>query len=74
MESLLLFCATRWGREFLRSHGVYEVVKVCHEHETDEKVRVLYPFPFFFFHQFCFHYQAITKPEYTFAFPLLFLF
>jgi len=38
IETLLLLCTTRWGREYLRTHGVYEVVRVLHERETNEAV------------------------------------
>ncbi|KAH9967398.1 DUF383-domain-containing protein [Russula dissimulans] len=38
IETLLLLCATRWGREYLRTHGVYEVVRALHERETNEAV------------------------------------
>jgi len=38
VEALLLLCTSRWGRDFLRTHGAYEIVRVCHETETDEKV------------------------------------
>lgn len=34
----MLLCATFWGREYLRSHGVYEVIRVLHENETVDKV------------------------------------
>jgi hypothetical protein len=29
---------TRWGRDYLRMHGVYEVVRVLHEQETNDAV------------------------------------
>jgi hypothetical protein len=38
IETLLLLCTTRWGRETLRANGVYEIVRVMHESEKDEKV------------------------------------
>jgi hypothetical protein len=38
IETLLLLCTTRWGREYLRTHGVYEVVQVLHEQETNDTV------------------------------------
>lgn len=38
IETLLLLCTTFWGREYLRAHGVYEVVRVLHENETVDKV------------------------------------
>ena len=38
VETLLLLCTTRWGRDYLRTHGVYEVVQVLHEQETNDAV------------------------------------
>ncbi|KAI0027039.1 cytoplasmic protein [Vararia minispora EC-137] len=38
VETLLLLCTTRWGRDYLRTNGVYQVVRALHEQETDEKV------------------------------------
>jgi Domain of unknown function (DUF384)/Domain of unknown function (DUF383) len=38
VESLLLLCTTRWGRDHLRTHGVYEVVRTLHEQETNDAV------------------------------------
>ncbi|KAH9000197.1 DUF383-domain-containing protein [Lactarius akahatsu] len=38
VETLLLLCATRWGRDYLRTHGVYEVVRALHEQETNDAV------------------------------------
>lgn len=38
VETLLLLCATRWGRDYLRTHGVYEVIRVLHEQETNDAV------------------------------------
>ncbi|KAI0743814.1 hypothetical protein C8Q80DRAFT_1272453 [Daedaleopsis nitida] len=38
VETLLLLCTTHWGRNYLRSHGVYEVVRALHEDEQVEKV------------------------------------
>ncbi|TFK88418.1 DUF383-domain-containing protein [Polyporus arcularius HHB13444] len=38
VETLLLLCTTYWGREYLRSHGVYEVVRALHENETVDKI------------------------------------
>jgi hypothetical protein len=38
IETLLLLCSTRWGRDFLRDHAVYEIVRVMHENETVDKV------------------------------------
>ncbi|KAF5383646.1 hypothetical protein D9615_003823 [Tricholomella constricta] len=34
VETLLLLCHTRWGRDYLREHGVYEIVRATHENET----------------------------------------
>lgn len=39
VETLLLLCHTRWGRDYLREHGVYEIVRAAHENETVDKVR-----------------------------------
>ncbi|KAH9940891.1 DUF383-domain-containing protein [Epithele typhae] len=38
VETLLLLCTTHWGRAWLRSHGVYEVVRALHENEEVERV------------------------------------
>ncbi|KAF8211111.1 hypothetical protein K438DRAFT_105389 [Mycena galopus ATCC 62051] len=38
VETLLLLCHTRWGRDYLREHGVYEIVRVAHENETVDKI------------------------------------
>ena len=38
IETLLLLCATLWGRDYLRTHGVYEVVRALHERETNDAV------------------------------------
>lgn len=38
IETLLLLCTTFWGREYLRSHGVYEVVRALHHSEKDDKI------------------------------------
>jgi hypothetical protein len=38
VETLLLLCTTRWGRDYLRTHGVYEVVRALHEQETNDAV------------------------------------
>ncbi|KAJ6580870.1 hypothetical protein B0H19DRAFT_1207074 [Mycena capillaripes] len=38
VETLLLLCHTRWGRDYLREHGVYEIVRAAHENETVEKI------------------------------------
>ena len=31
VETLLLLCHTRWCRDYLREHGVYEIVRATHE-------------------------------------------
>ncbi|KAG1738879.1 uncharacterized protein EDB91DRAFT_1137061 [Suillus paluster] len=38
VETLLLLCTTRWGRDYLRDNGVYEIVRGAHMEETVEKV------------------------------------
>ncbi|KAG2362174.1 hypothetical protein BDR07DRAFT_1357939 [Suillus spraguei] len=38
IETLLLLCTTRWGRDYLRDHGVYEIVRGAHMEETVDKV------------------------------------
>lgn len=38
VESLLLLCHTRWGRDYQRSHGVYEIIRATHLAETVDKV------------------------------------
>ncbi|KAI0698372.1 DUF383-domain-containing protein [Cytidiella melzeri] len=38
IETLLLFCTTFWGREYLRAHGVYEVIRALHENEREDEV------------------------------------
>ena len=38
VETLLLLCTTYWGREYLRSHGVYQIVRALHEEEKVDKV------------------------------------
>lgn len=38
VETLLLLCRMRWGRDYLRTHGVYEVVRALHEQETNDAV------------------------------------
>lgn len=40
VETLVLLCRTREGRDLLRSKGVYEIVKVAHKVERDEEVRI----------------------------------
>lgn len=48
IETLLLLCTTFFGREYLRNHGVYEVVRALHNSEQDDKVRVPVDHDFFF--------------------------
>jgi len=38
VETLLLLGTTRWGRDYLRTHGVYEVLRALHEQETNDAV------------------------------------
>ncbi|KAK0203110.1 hypothetical protein DFS33DRAFT_1374967 [Desarmillaria ectypa] len=38
VETLLLCCHTRWGRDYLRTHGVYEIIRATHENETVDKI------------------------------------
>ena len=38
VETLLLLCHTRWGRDYLRDNGVYEIVRAAHEVERVDKV------------------------------------
>lgn len=38
VETLLLLCHTRWGRDYLRGQGVYEVVRAAHAGEGVDKV------------------------------------
>ncbi|KAJ3729950.1 hypothetical protein DFJ43DRAFT_1156292 [Lentinula guzmanii] len=38
VEVLLLLCHTRWGRDYLRGAGVYEIVRAAHEVETVDKI------------------------------------
>lgn len=39
VETLLLLCHTRWGRDYLREHGVYEIIREFHKQERDEKIQ-----------------------------------
>lgn len=39
LESLVLLCVTRWGRDQLRENGVYEIVREMHKTEPEDKVR-----------------------------------
>lgn len=41
VETLLLLCTTRWGREFLRGSGTYEIIRTMHETEQVDKVSTL---------------------------------
>ncbi|KAF8836959.1 DUF383-domain-containing protein [Paxillus ammoniavirescens] len=38
VETLLLLCTTRWGRDYLRANGVYEIIRGAHMEETVDKV------------------------------------
>ncbi|KAI6014064.1 hypothetical protein BKA83DRAFT_4353645 [Pisolithus microcarpus] len=38
VETLLLLCTTRWGREYMRTRGVYEIVRGAHLEEAVDKV------------------------------------
>jgi hypothetical protein len=38
IETLLLLCTTLWGRDYLRTHGVYEIVRALHEQESNDAV------------------------------------
>ena len=38
VETLLLLCTRRWGRDYLRANGVYEIIRAAHLVETDNKV------------------------------------
>ncbi|KAH0582464.1 hypothetical protein H2248_010409 [Termitomyces sp. 'cryptogamus'] len=38
VETLLLLCHTRWGRTYLREHGVYEIIRAAHLAETVDKI------------------------------------
>ena len=37
IETLVLLCTTRWGRDYLRNNGVYEVIRALHLQETAEQ-------------------------------------
>ena len=41
VETLILLCTTRAGREFLRNNGVYEIVRALHSAEKVDKVGTL---------------------------------
>lgn len=38
LETLILLCTTRWGRDVLRRSGVYEIIKMMHETEQVDAV------------------------------------
>ncbi|EEB96413.1 hypothetical protein MPER_04460, partial [Moniliophthora perniciosa FA553] len=38
VETLLLLSHTRWGRDFVRANGVYEIIRAAHEVETVDKI------------------------------------
>ncbi|KAH8833940.1 hypothetical protein DL96DRAFT_1703572 [Flagelloscypha sp. PMI_526] len=38
VETLLLLCHTRFGRDYQRNHGVYEIIRAAHLVEKDEKI------------------------------------
>ncbi|CAK5273626.1 unnamed protein product [Mycena citricolor] len=38
VETLLLLCHTRWGRDYQREHGVYQIVRAAHEAEKVDKI------------------------------------
>lgn len=40
VETLILLCGTRSGRDALRARGAYEVVRAAHKVERDEDVRI----------------------------------
>jgi len=42
IETLLLLCHTRWGRDYLRSHGVYEIVRTADENERVKNVYIYF--------------------------------
>jgi len=37
-ETLLLLCHTRWGRDYQRTHGVYEIIRAAHLADSSEQV------------------------------------
>jgi len=43
VETLLLLCHTRWGRDYQRQHGVYQIIRSAHANETVENVRDFHP-------------------------------
>ncbi|KAF9523371.1 hypothetical protein CPB83DRAFT_862976 [Crepidotus variabilis] len=38
VETLLLLCHTRWGRDYFRQHGVYQIVRLTHENEIVDSI------------------------------------
>ena len=42
IETLILLCTTRWGRDYLRDNGVYEVIRTLHLQETSEQVHLFF--------------------------------
>ncbi|KAF8141929.1 hypothetical protein EV363DRAFT_1150381 [Boletus edulis] len=38
VDTLLLLCTARWGRDFLRANGVYEIIRAAHLAESVDKV------------------------------------
>ncbi|KAF4611212.1 hypothetical protein D9613_006662 [Agrocybe pediades] len=38
VETLLLLCHTRWGRDYQRQHGVYQIIRAAHESEKVDKI------------------------------------
>ncbi|CAG7851745.1 SubName: Full=Uncharacterized protein {ECO:0000313/EMBL:CCA71655.1} [Serendipita indica DSM 11827] len=38
LETLILLCTSRWGRDIQRQSGVYEIIRMMHETETDDNV------------------------------------
>jgi len=40
IETLVLLCGTREGRDHLRAKGVYEIIKVAHKAEREEDTRI----------------------------------
>ena len=42
IETLLLLCHTRWGRDYLRSHGVYEIIRTADQNERVKNVYIYF--------------------------------
>lgn len=38
LETLLLLCTTRWGRDYLRANGVYPLIREMHKTEPNDGV------------------------------------